>query len=257
MFVKVCGTTSEEDALLAVAMGADAVGFIFAPSPRQIAPQVAADIIKRLPRETVPVGVFRDEIPERVLSIAHLAGLKAVQLHGHEKPEVSQWLRSRIPMVIQAFPAGDPRVRRAAEYEATVVMLDSPNPGSGELFDWAMAAEVPVGQRLMIAGGLNAGNVGAAVAQTRPWGVDVATGVEREPGVKDPIKMREFVAAARRAEAGLAKEHEPLVAARRKSGDWPEGKGPEGKRPEGEGTEADTEAEAEGDASLYDWQEEG
>ena len=75
-------------------MGADAVGFIFAPSPRQIAPQVAADIIKRLPRETIPVGVFRDEIPERVLSIANLAGLKGVQLHGHEKPEVAQWLRT-------------------------------------------------------------------------------------------------------------------------------------------------------------------
>lgn len=243
MFVKVCGTTSEEDALLAVAMGADAVGFIFAPSPRQIAPQVAADIIKRLPRETVPVGVFRDEIPERVLSIAHLAGLKAVQLHGHEKPEVAQWLRSRVPMVIQAFPAGDPRVRRAADYEATVVMLDSPNPGSGQLFDWAMAAEVPVGQRLMIAGGLNAGNVGAAAARTRPWGVDVVTGVEREPGIKDPIKVREFLAAARAAEAELAREHEPLVRTRVKPAD-------------GLGGE-EVEDEADGDASLYDWQEEG
>jgi phosphoribosylanthranilate isomerase len=238
MLIKVCGTTSEEDALLAVAMGADMVGFVFAPSPRQIAPQIAADIVKRLPRETIPVGVFRDEAPERVLSIAHLAGLKAVQLHGHEKPEVSQWLRTRVPMVIQAFPAGDSRVRRAGEYGATAVLLDAPNPGSGEVFDWAMAAEVPVGQRLMIAGGLNPGNVGAAIARARPWGVDVATGVEREPGIKDPIKVREFIAAARAAEDELEREHAPLVRADASAGD---------------GSAGDPEAEG----GLYDWQDEG
>lgn len=237
MLVKVCGTTSEDDALLAVAMGADMVGFVFAPSPRQIAPQIAADIIKRLPSDTIPVGVFRDEVPERVLSIAHLAGLKAVQLHGHEKPEVAQWLSSRIRMVIQAFPAGDARVRRAADYEATAVLLDAPNPGSGQVFDWAMAAEVPVGQRVMIAGGLNPTNVGAAIARTRPWGVDVVTGVEREPGIKDPIKVREFIAAARKAEAELEREHAPLVRTDTGAGDGASGADEEGR--------------------LYDWQEEG
>ncbi|HEX6393152.1 MAG TPA: phosphoribosylanthranilate isomerase [Acidimicrobiales bacterium] len=237
MLVKVCGTTSEEDALLAVAMGADMVGFVFAPSPRQIAPQIAGDIIKRLPRETIPVGVFRDEAPERVLSIAHLAGLKAVQLHGHEKPEVAQWLRTRVPWVIQAFPAGDVRVRRAADYGAHAILLDAPNPGSGQVFDWAMAAEVPVGQRLMIAGGLNPGNVAAAIARTQPWAVDVVTGVEREPGNKDPIKVREFIAAARAAEAELEREHAPLVRADKGSGD-------------------SSAADVEDEVGLYDWQEE-
>jgi phosphoribosylanthranilate isomerase len=237
MLVKICGTTSEDDALLAVAMGADMVGFVFAPSPRQIAPQIAADIIKRLPSDTIPVGVFRDEAPERVLSIAHLAGLRGVQLHGHEQPEVAQWLSTRIRMVIQAFPAGDPRVRRAADYEATAVLLDAPNPGSGQLFDWAMAAEVPAGQRVMIAGGLNPGNVGAAIARTQPWGVDVVTGVERSPGIKDPIKVREFIAAARAAEAELEREHGPLVKADAANGD------------------AAGDVESEG--RLYDWQEEG
>ena len=156
MFVKVCGTTCEDDALLAVAMGADAVGFVFAPSPRQIAPQIAGDIVKRLPPEIVAVGVFQDEPPERVLRIAHAAGLRGVQLHGREPVETARWLSARLPMVIQAFPAGDARVGRARDYQAHVVLLDAPHPGSGQVFDWSLAAEVPAGQRLMIAGGLTA-----------------------------------------------------------------------------------------------------
>jgi phosphoribosylanthranilate isomerase len=203
MFVKVCGTTCEDDALLAVALGADAVGFVFAPSPRQVAPQIAGDIVKRLPPEIVTVGVFRDESPARVLRIAHLAGLRAVQLHGREPPETARWLSSRLPMVIQAFAAGDARVLQAPEYEAHAILLDAPHPGSGQIFDWSLAAEVPTGQRVMIAGGLNADNVGAAIARTRPWGVDAVSGIERQPGRKDPIKMRDFIAAARAAAAEL------------------------------------------------------
>jgi phosphoribosylanthranilate isomerase len=203
MFIKICGTTCEDDALLAVALGADAVGFVFAPSSRRIAPQIAADIVKRLPREIVTVGVFRDEPPERVLGIAQRAGLRAVQLHGHEPVQTARWLSTRVPMVIQAFPAGDARVRQAGDYAAHVILLDSPNPGSGKVFDWSLAAEVPVGQRLMIAGGLNAANVGAAITNARPWGVDAVSGIEREPGRKDPIKLREFMAAARAAGAEI------------------------------------------------------
>lgn len=200
MFVKICATTNEDDALLAVAMGADAVGFIFAPSTRQIAPQVAADIAKRLPFETITVGVFRDESPQRVVEVVQRAGLRAAQLSGHETAKTARWIRQRVPMVIQGFGAGDPRVRRAAEYGVDAILLDAPNPGSGEVFDWAFAAEVPDGQQLIIAGGLTTANVAAAVAQTKPWGVDVATGVERSPGQKDPVKLREFIAAARAAE---------------------------------------------------------
>jgi phosphoribosylanthranilate isomerase len=201
MFIKVCGTTCEDDALLAVALGADAVGFVFAPSPRQIAPQIAGDIVKRLPPEIVSIGVFQDVPPERVLRIAHAAGLRGVQLHGREPVETAQWLSTRLPMVIQAFPAGDARVGRAREYQAYAVLLDAPHPGSGQVFDWSLAAEVPAGQRLMIAGGLTAANVAAAIGRARPWGVDVVSGVEREPGRKDPIKMREFIEAARTASA--------------------------------------------------------
>src|SRR6516225_5767882 len=197
MFVKVCGTTCEDDALLAVALGADAVGFVFAPSP----PQIAGDIVKRLPPEIVTVGVFQNESPARVLRIAHLAGLRAVQLHGREPPESARWLSTRLPMVIQAFPAGDGRVQQARDYRAHVVLLDAPHPGSGQVFDWSLAAEVPTGQRFMIAGGLTAGNVGAAIVRARPWGVDVVSGVESQPGREDPIKLRAFIEAARAASA--------------------------------------------------------
>jgi phosphoribosylanthranilate isomerase len=212
MFVKVCGTTNEDDALLAVAMGADAVGFIFAPSPRQVAPQIAGDIVKRLPPEIVSVGVFVDESPQRVLAVAHQAGLRAVQLHGRETPEQAQWLRERLPMVIQAFPAGDPRARQAADHGAQVILLDAPSPGSGQVFDWALAGDLPSGHRLMIAGGLTPDNVGAAIARTHPWGVDAVSGVEASPGRKDPFKVRDFVAAARTAGDALDADHEVDVA---------------------------------------------
>ncbi|MGH9226863.1 MAG: phosphoribosylanthranilate isomerase [Acidimicrobiales bacterium] len=198
MFVKICGNTSEEDALLSVAMGADAVGFIFAPSPRQVAPALVADIVKRLPREVLTVGVFRDEAPARLVEIVNSIGLRAAQLHGHETPEQAQFVRERVPLLIQAFPAGDPAVARAREYGADAVLLDAATPGSGEVFDWSMA-EAPDGIRLILAGGLTPENVGKAIAQVHPWGVDVATGVEASPGVKDAVKVRAFVAAVRAA----------------------------------------------------------
>jgi phosphoribosylanthranilate isomerase len=199
VFVKICGTTSEEDALLAVAMGADAVGFVFAPSPRMVSPSRVADIVKRLPREILTIGVFRNQDPERVVAIVNQAGLGGAQLHGRETVEHTLHVRQRVRFLIKAFPAGDPDVARAAEYLADAVMIDSPAPGSGKVFDWALA-EVPSGIRLMLAGGLTTANVGAAIAHVHPWGVDVATGVEAAPGRKDPRKLRNFIVAARAAE---------------------------------------------------------
>jgi len=107
MFVKICGITNEDDALLAVAMGADAVGFIFAPSTRQIAPQKVYDITRRLPPEILTVGVFRDDLPARVIEIAHKAGVKAVQLHGRETPGQCKEIAVHFRWVIKAFGAGD------------------------------------------------------------------------------------------------------------------------------------------------------
>jgi phosphoribosylanthranilate isomerase len=205
VLVKICGTTTEDDALLAVAMGANAIGFVFAPSPRQVSPQRVADIVKRLPREDLlTVGVFKDDAPRRVVEVVYAAGLQAAQLHGHETPEETQWVRQRVPMVFKGLPGGDPRVARADEYGADAILLDAPSPGSGRLFDWALTSELPEGQRVIIAGGLDAGNVGAAIARVKPWGVDVVSGVESSPGVKDPLKLKAFVAAAKRAAAELA-----------------------------------------------------
>jgi phosphoribosylanthranilate isomerase len=202
VFVKICGITREDDALLAVAMGADAVGFIFAPSKRQIAPAMARDIVRRLPSEVVTVGVFRDEAPERVVEIANNAGLRAVQLSGHETAEASRWVRERVPFVIKAFPAGSPSLERAEDFGADVVMIDSPEPGSGQVFDWSLAEGRPDGMRLLLAGGLRPDNVADAIARIGPWGVDVATGVEAErgePGQKDAKKVKAFIEAARAA----------------------------------------------------------
>ena len=208
MFVKICGTTNEEDALLAVAMGADAVGFIFAPSARQIAPQMAGEIARRLPPEILTVGVFRDEMPERVVETMHATGLRAAQLHGRETPEQARYIAERVPVVLKAFAAGDPAVRRARDYGAAAILVDNPQPGSGQAFDWSLCEDVPGGLRLILAGGLNAENVTDAITTVHPWGVDAASGLEAEPGKKDPRKVRAFIAAAREAEPA---KPEPLA----------------------------------------------
>ncbi len=201
MFIKVCGITSEEDALLAVAMGADAVGFNFVPSsPRFLAASRAADIAKRLPPEILTVGIFRDEARERVVEITNQAGLRAAQLHGHESADDTRWVRSRVPVVIKVFPGGDPELARAPTYGADIVMLDSASPGSGQVFDWSLAEGAPSGLRILLAGGLTPGNVAEAIERVRPWGVDVASGVESAPGVKDPTLVRRFISAAQEAE---------------------------------------------------------
>jgi phosphoribosylanthranilate isomerase len=185
-------------------MGADAVGFIFAPSPRQISPALVRDIVRRLPPEILTVGVFRNEHPDRVVQVVNSAGLKAAQLHGKETPEQAQFVRSRVPIVFQAFAAGDKAINNARAYGVDVVMLDSPSPGSGQVFDWRQAEGMPDGMRLLLAGGLTAENVGEAIAGVHPWGVDVVTGVESSPGHKDPLKVRAFVSAAKRAEPPAA-----------------------------------------------------
>jgi phosphoribosylanthranilate isomerase len=200
VFVKICGITSEEDALLAVAMGADAVGFVFAPSTRQIAPARAADIAKRLPPEILTVGVFRDSAPERVVEIVNGAGLRCAQLHGHENVEQTRKVARNVPMLIKAFPGGDPELERVADYGADLVLLDSASPGSGRVFDWSLAEGAPPNQRVVLAGGLNPRNVAAAIDRVHPWGVDVSSGVEQAPGRKDPRLVRQFINAARSAE---------------------------------------------------------
>ena len=208
MFVKICGITNEEDALLAVALGADAIGFVFAPSTRQVAVDRVHDIVRRLPPEILTVGVFRNELPSRVVDIVQRSGLRAAQLHGDESAEQTREVRSRVSLVIKAFAAGHPGLSRLSEYGADAVLVDSSAPGSGEVFDWSLAEDVPLsGHRVILAGGLHAGNVSDAIARVNPWGVDVSSGVEREPGLKDPVKLREFIANAKAA--GNANSDDP------------------------------------------------
>jgi phosphoribosylanthranilate isomerase len=210
VFVKICGNTNEDDALLAIALGADALGFVFAPgSRRQVSVDAARDIVRRLPSGIVTVGVFRDERPERVVEIVGKVGLTGAQLHGREPISEVRWVRQRTTFVIQAFAAGDPALAAAANGPADVVLVDSPDPGSGRLFDWKLAEGAPGGIRLMVAGGLTADNVGDAIRRIRPWGVDVATGVESSPGRKDPTKLRRFIKAAHAIGDDVADDERP------------------------------------------------
>jgi phosphoribosylanthranilate isomerase len=198
-FVKICGITTEEDALLAVGLGASAVGFILAPSSRQIAASRVADIVKRLPQGTVSIGVFRDEAPQRVVDIVAHAGLTGAQLHGHETPATTQYVSERVGLVIKAFPAASPRLHEADQFGADLVLVDSPQPGSGRLVDFAALEGLGDASRLILAGGLTPDNVTEAIQRVSPFGVDVATGVESSPGVKDPRKVAAFISAARAA----------------------------------------------------------
>lgn len=197
MFVKICGITNEDDALLSVAMGADAVGFIFAPSTRQIAAQVAYDITRRLPPEILTVGVFRNEHPSRVIEIAHKSGVRAVQLHGRETAAETTEIAKQIRWVIKAFASDDENLPRADQYGTDMILIDAPEPGSGKVFDWSLAGDAPDSLKLILAGGLTPENVGAAVTEVQPWGVDVASGVERSPGKKDPMAVKRFIENAR------------------------------------------------------------
>lgn len=234
LFVKICGITNEEDALLAAAMGADALGFVFAAgSTRQVTTGVVRDIVRRLPPDIASFGVFRDEHPDRVVEIVHACGLTGAQLHGHETVETCRSVAQRVNFVVQAFPAGDPTIDRAKLYPVEVVLIDNPKPGSGELFDWSLVDGLPDGKRLLLAGGLDPTNIADAVLKVRPWGVDVSTGVEASPGRKDARKMRAFINGAREAAQGLP-NYEPHAP----------------------NDGSDTRSPSETDDQPYDWQEE-
>lgn len=194
MFVKICGVTSEADALLAVAMGADAVGFNFvAGSSRQIAPTRAGDIAKRLPPDVLTVGVFKNQAPKSVVEIVNRQGLGAAQLHGEESVEDTQYVQERVARTMKVFVVGSDKLRTARKWGTDPIMVDNAVGGSGKSYDYRLARKVPSGLHVLLAGGLHPGNVADAIIAARPWGVDVATGVESGPGVKDPKLMAEFV----------------------------------------------------------------
>ena len=145
--------------------------------------------------------------------MVNAAGLHGVQLHGHETPAEGKWIRQRVQFLIQAFAAGDRMLERVDEYQAAdAVLIDSPTPGSGQVFDWVLAEGLPLDRRVILAGGLTPENVAEAIARVRPWGVDVSSGVEREPGRKDVSKLMRFVNAAKQAGVDLGEESVDLDA---------------------------------------------
>ncbi|SHE74697.1 phosphoribosylanthranilate isomerase [Desulfofundulus australicus DSM 11792] len=201
--IKICGITDISGALAAAEAGADALGFVFAPSPRCITPVEARLICRELPPFITRVGVFVDAPLEEVRAVADYCGLDVIQLHGNEPVDYCRAVGRR---VIKAFRVGgelkiDPQA--VSGYPADAILLDTfvagRKGGTGQPFDWHLAAGLKLPRPLILAGGLTPENVGRAVELVRPYGVDVSSGVEMEgrPGKKDPEKIRRFIAAAR------------------------------------------------------------
>ena len=193
--VKICGMTGVEDALAAVRLGADALGFIFYPkSPRAISPEKAGEIISLLPPFVTTVGVFVNEQVEAIQDIVNASGIGVVQLHGDEPPEVCQHFKR----VIKVFRVDKDSLLKMSEYKVSAFLLDTYTPhafgGTGHTFDWNMACEVKHYGSVILAGGLSPDNVEAAIKKVKPYGVDVVSGVEGvEKGKKDIQKMKEFI----------------------------------------------------------------
>ena len=189
MMVKICGITNADDALAAIEGGAAALGFNFWPrSPRYVNPEAARKIIERLPTKVWKVGVFVDETAGAVEETVRGTGLDIAQLHGREAAaDFPQGVR-----VWKAFRLGASFDRAMLdEYPAEAVLLDG--PANGVPFDWTLAAGAS--KKVIIAGGLDAGNVRSAIEQARPWGVDACSRIESAPGKKDHRKMAEFLKA--------------------------------------------------------------
>jgi len=199
VFIKICGTTNANDALLASSLGADAIGFVFAESKRQVNADTVAAIVPQIPAQTLTIGVFRNETAKRISEIVKATGIQGVQLHGSEGPEVAEALRTIVPFLVQVFTADDPRLERLDDYPIDAVLLDSPTPGSGQTFDWSKVTDLQQQRRVILAGGLNSANVAEAVERLRPWGVDVVSGVEASAGQKDPAALATFITVARDA----------------------------------------------------------
>ena len=199
--VKICGITRHEDAELAASLGAWAIGFILWPqSKRRADPAVAAGIARQQRRRLELVGVFVNPTLDEVAHAVDAIGLTHVQLHGDEGPAFCQAVVQRTgARVIKALSIGSGAdIRDLERFHTDFHMLDT-GRGTGKTWDWALAAQRHSQIPAILAGGLTPENVAEAVAAVRPWGVDVASGVEAEPGIKDPAKVEAFVAAVRQS----------------------------------------------------------
>ena len=192
MIVKICGITRAEDASLAVSLGATAIGFIFWPSsPRAISPLRARAIVDALPESVTTVGVFVNAGRDEIEAAADEANLQAVQLHGDETPALARSLSRRVIKAVALTGDIDERIN---DWPGTMLLLDAHDPakrgGTGRIIDWDRAAAIARARDVILAGGLGPENVADAVARVRPAGIDVSSGVESSPGIKDPEKLR-------------------------------------------------------------------
>ncbi|HJV67092.1 MAG TPA: phosphoribosylanthranilate isomerase [Geomonas sp.] len=198
--VKICGITTLDDALLAARAGADALGFIFhEKSPRNIDPERAASIIAALPPFIQVVGLFVNAEVDFVNETADRCRLDIIQLHGEESPQYCRSVRRRVMKVFRV--RGMESLASMAEYQVAGFVLDAYSPnahgGTGATFDWDCAIAAKEHGPIVLAGGLGPENVAGAVAKVAPYGVDVSSGVELSPGIKDPEKVREFIRQAK------------------------------------------------------------
>lgn len=202
MKVKICGITNLEDAVMAAEAGADAIGFVFAPeSPRFVPPETVRQIVSALPAFVTTVGVFTSGEEKDFRRAIEACGLDLIQFHGPFSPEAIRPFASRAIRVVRvrdeksldAISFGDARVFLLDTYH------DQQLGGSGLSFDWAIAAKAALRGRIVLAGGLTPENVEAAIATVHPYGVDVSSGVEIKKGKKDPLKVKAFIEAAKRA----------------------------------------------------------
>ncbi|MDD5451278.1 MAG: phosphoribosylanthranilate isomerase [Desulfovibrionales bacterium] len=201
--IKVCGITNIEDALAAQALGADAIGLVFAESPRRVEKERARKIVHALPPFVHLVGVFVDEEKSVVEEIADFCRLTVLQFHGSESPE---YCAGFTRPVIKAFRISQREdIERMEPYQGKVsaFLLDTYHPalagGTGQAFDWTMAKEAGKIGPVILAGGLNPDNVEAAIRAVRPYAVDVSSGVEMSPGKKDHDKIQLFIERAQQA----------------------------------------------------------
>jgi phosphoribosylanthranilate isomerase len=199
---KVCGITTPEDALAAASSGADAIGLVFAESPRKVSVEEAREIAAALPEGVLKVGVFVNEEPEEVLRIAREVGLDYAQLHGDETPETVTFLREGGVKVMKALRVRDEGSLAAMEgYGADLVMLDAwsekARGGTGKRFDWALAKSLRGRGNIVVSGGLSPENVREAISFFAPYGVDASSSLEEAPGKKNEERVRRFVSAAK------------------------------------------------------------
>ncbi|UCC81860.1 MAG: phosphoribosylanthranilate isomerase [Gemmatimonadota bacterium] len=207
--VKICGLTRPLDAEFAARQGADALGVVFAAGPRLLDVASAAEVLAAAPGRVQRVGVFADHALEFIQEAMERCRLDWIQLHGHETAELAAALSAKVIKAVRVTGAAD--LERARDYPADAFLLDAPAAhgrlgGTGEVFDWSEAEHLPWPRsRVIVAGGLNPENVGAAVERLRPGGVDVSSGVEAAPGVKDHALTAAFIAAVRETDARIGR----------------------------------------------------